>query len=82
MRKMQGITVLNSLEAPGTVPVGDGDNSADDGRIMALWGQDPVHRMGVAYRELAAKIAEKTLQLLALRPHREVCLEAKKRKAE
>jgi hypothetical protein len=39
--------------------------------------------MGAAYRELEAKIAEKkTLQLLALRPNREVCLEAKKRKAE
>jgi hypothetical protein len=43
MRKMKGITVLNSLEAPGIVPVADGDNSADDGRIIALWGQEPVH---------------------------------------
>jgi lysophospholipase L1-like esterase len=65
MRKMKGVTVLNSLEALGLIPSADADTLSDDeGRIVALWGDDPVHPTRAAYRELAAKIAEKVTQIL------------------
>jgi hypothetical protein len=65
MRKMKGVTMLNSLEALGLIPSADaGSVSDDEGRILALWGDDPVHPTRAAYRELATKIVEKAEQLL------------------
>jgi hypothetical protein len=65
MRKMKGVTLLNSLEALGLIPgAGEDVVSEDKGRIVALWGDDPVHPTRAAYRELAAKIADKTEQKL------------------
>jgi hypothetical protein len=65
MRKMKGVTMLNSLEALGLIPSADPDSVSDDeGRVLALWGDDPVHPTRAAYRELATKIAEKAEQLL------------------
>ncbi len=67
MRKMKGVTMLNSLEALGLIPSAEDDSvSEDEGRIVALWGDNPVHPTRAAYRELATKIADKTVQLTYL----------------
>jgi hypothetical protein len=83
MRKMKGVTMLNSLEALGLIPSADADTLSDDeGRIIALWGDDPVHPTRAAYRELATKIAEKTVQLLEEKPESDTDPGQKKRKIE
>jgi hypothetical protein len=75
--------VLNSLEALGLIPSADADTLSDDeGRIVALWGDDPVHPTRAAYRELAAKIAEKTALILEEKPESESGFSQKKRKIE
>ncbi len=83
MRKIKGVTMLNSLEALGLIPSADADTLSDDkGRIIALWGDDPVHPTRAAYRELATKIAEKTALLLEEKPESDTDLGQKKRKVE
>jgi hypothetical protein len=63
MRKLRGVSVLNTIEALGIVTNG---NDAELGldRIIAIWGGDPVHPTPVAYRILAEKISEKAESLL------------------
>jgi hypothetical protein len=83
MRKMKGVTMLNPLEALGLIPSAEDDSlSKDEGRIVALWGDDPVHPTRAAYRELATKIADKTVQLLDEKPESEPEPGQKKRKIE
>ncbi len=83
MRKMKGVTMINSLEALGLIPSAEEDAvSEDEGRIVALWGDDLVHPTRVAYRELAAKIADKTVQLLEEKPEPVPEHRQKKRKIE
>jgi hypothetical protein len=83
MRKMKGVTMLNSLEVLGLIPSADTDTLSDDeGRIIALWGDDPVHPTRAAYRELATKIAEKTALLLEEKPESDTGLSQKKRRIE
>ncbi len=75
--------MLNSLEALGLIPSAEADTLSDDeGRIVALWGDDPVHPTRAAYRELATKIAEKTAQLLEEKPESVTDPGQKKRKIE
>ncbi len=81
MWKMKGITILNAM-ALGLIPSPADDNPADEERVMALWGPDPVHPTSAAYRELAANVAERTLDLLPEKPTQEKANENKKRKAE
>jgi hypothetical protein len=58
MRKLRGVTVMNSVEALGIVPDEHG-NILDIERVIALWEGDPVHPSPAAYRLLAGKIVEK-----------------------
>jgi hypothetical protein len=79
MRKMKGVTLLNSLEALGLIPLAVEDSVCEDeGRIVAQWGDDPVHPTKAAYRELAAKIADKAEQLLDDKMKPEPILEKKR----
>jgi hypothetical protein len=83
MRKMKGVTMLNSLEALGLIPSAVADTVSDDeGRVLALWGDDPVHPTRAAYRELAAKIAEKAEQLFEEASESVTDTGHKKRKAD
>jgi hypothetical protein len=56
MRKLSGVSVLNTVEALGIVP-GHGNEGLELDRILALWGADSVHPTQAAYRILA-EIAE------------------------
>ncbi len=58
------------------------DHTEDEERVIALWGPDPVHPTSSAYRELAAKIAEKASEILAENSAKEVQSASTKRKAE
>ncbi len=60
MRKMKGITVLNSLEALGIVQVADDeDNAAHEGRITALWGRIPSTRQTPPTESLQQRLRKK-----------------------
>jgi hypothetical protein len=63
MRKLRGVSVLNTVEALGIVPNGNESDLGLD-RIIAIWGSDPIHPTPVAYRILAEKIGEKAESLL------------------
>ncbi len=63
MRKLRGVSVLNTIEALGIVTSGNESDLGLD-RIIAIWGSDPVHPTPVAYRILAEKISEKAESLL------------------
>lgn len=54
--------------------------SEDERRIVALWGDDPVHPTNATYRELAAKISDKVEQLLEEKMKPEYNQESKKKK--
>jgi hypothetical protein len=82
MRKMKGIIILNAIEALGLIPSPTEEYTDDEKRVIALWGPDPVHLTSAAYRELAAKVAEKTREILAEKPTHEKASSNKKRKAE
>ncbi len=58
MRKLRGVTFMNTVEALGIVPDEHG-NVLEIERVLALWGGDPVHPSQAAYRLLAGKIADK-----------------------
>jgi hypothetical protein len=64
MRKLRGLTVMNTVEALGIVPDEDG-NVLEIERVLALWGVgDPVHPSQAAYRLLSGKIVEKVHAVL------------------
>jgi hypothetical protein len=63
MRKLRGVTVMNSVEALGIVPDEHG-NVMEIERVIALWGGDPVHPSPAAYRLLAGKLIEKVQNIL------------------
>jgi hypothetical protein len=63
MRKLKGVSVLNTVEALGIIPGQSGDAMEID-KILALWGPDPVHPTPATYRILAKKIVEKVENLL------------------
>jgi hypothetical protein len=63
MRKLKGVSVLNTVEALGIVPSHSGEAMEID-RVLALWGPDPVHPTTATYRILANKIAEKIENML------------------
>jgi hypothetical protein len=49
MCKMKDVMVINSLEAMGIIPVTSAGLSDDyEGRVIALWGDDPVHPTSAA----------------------------------
>jgi predicted lipase len=49
MRKIKDVTVINSLEALGIVPVTSAGLSDDyEGQVITLWGYDPVHPTSAA----------------------------------
>jgi hypothetical protein len=64
MRKIRGVSIMNSVESLGIVPDAEG-RSLDIERVLAIWGTDPVHPSPAAYRILAGKIVEKIEQVLA-----------------
>ncbi len=64
MRKLKGVSVLNTVEALGIIPGQSGD-AMDIDKILALWGPDPVHPTTATYRILAKKIVEKVETLLS-----------------
>jgi hypothetical protein len=64
MRKIRGVSVMNTVEALGIVPDSEG-HSLDIERVLAIWGSDPVHPSPAAYRILAGKIAEKIERVLS-----------------
>ncbi len=64
MRKMKGVSVLNTVEVPGVVP-GDGGGAMEIDRVLALWGADSVYPRPATFRILANKIAEKTEALVS-----------------
>jgi hypothetical protein len=64
MRKLKGVTVLNSVEALGIAQCQDNEE-ADLDRILALWGPDPVHPTAAAYRILSDKIVMKMDAILS-----------------
>jgi hypothetical protein len=64
MRKIRGVTIMNTVEALGIVPDSEG-HCLDIERVLAIWGTDPVHPSPAAYRILAGKIAEKIEQVLS-----------------
>jgi hypothetical protein len=64
MRKIRGVSVMNTVEALGIVPDSEG-HSLDIERVLAIWGTDPVHPSPAAYRILAGKISEKIEQVLS-----------------
>jgi hypothetical protein len=82
MRKLKGVYTLNSMEALGLIPPMTSDHTEDEERVIALWGPDPVHPTSAAYRELAAKIAEKASEILAEKSAQEEQSVLTKRKAE
>jgi hypothetical protein len=57
MRKLKGVSVLNTVEAVGIASSVNSDG-LDLDRILALWGSDPVHPIAAAYRLLAYKITD------------------------
>ncbi len=63
LRKLKGVSMLNTVEALGIVPGHSGEAMEID-RILALWGPDPVHPTPATYRILANKIVEKVENLL------------------
>jgi hypothetical protein len=63
MRKLKGVSVLNTVEALGIIPGQSGDAMEID-KILALWGPDPVHPTPATYRILAKKNVEKVETLL------------------
>ncbi len=64
MRKLKGVSVLNTVEALSIIPGQSGD-AMDIDKILALWGPDPVHPTTATYRILAKKIVEKVETLLS-----------------
>ncbi len=64
MKKIRGVTIMNTVEALGIVPDSEG-HSLDIERVLAIWGTDPVHPSPAAYRILAGKIVEKIEQVLS-----------------
>jgi hypothetical protein len=64
MRKIRGVSVMNTVEALGIVPDAEG-HSLEIERVLAIWGTDPVHPSPAAYRILAGKISEKIEQVLS-----------------
>ncbi len=70
MRKLKGVSVLNTVEALGIIPGQSGDALEID-KILALWGPDPVHPTPATYRILAKKIVEKVEILLSEPAERE-----------
>ncbi len=70
MRKLRGLSVMNTVEALGIVPDADG-HVLEIERVLALWGGDPVHPSQVAYRLLAGKIVEKVEDALSSQPDNE-----------
>ncbi len=55
MRKLKGVSVLNTVEALGISPGGNSDR-LDLDRILALWGANPVHSTAAAYHLLVEKV--------------------------
>jgi hypothetical protein len=83
MRKLKDISLLNSLEVLGIVATADaGTLDDDEGRVIAMWGADPVHPPSAAYRELAAKVASKVTALLTEKIDEEKPYGEKKHKPE
>jgi hypothetical protein len=71
------------LEALGIVATDDASTPDDDkGRVIAMWGADPVRPTSAAYRELAAKVASKATALLTEKIDEERPYGERKRKQE
>jgi hypothetical protein len=81
MRKLKGVSVLNTVEALGIVPSQNGDAMEID-KILALWAPDPVHPTPATYRILAKKIVEKVESLLTEPVEREFSQPTNKRKPD
>jgi hypothetical protein len=64
MRKLCGLSVMNTVESLGIVPDAEG-HAMDIERVLAIWGGDPVHPSPTAYRILSGKIIEKVELALA-----------------
>ncbi len=58
MRKLRGVTVMNTVEALGIV-LDEHGNVLEIERVLVLWGGDPVHPSQAAYRLLSGKIIDK-----------------------
>jgi hypothetical protein len=82
MRKLKGISTLNAMEALGLIPSSVSDLNEDEDRVIALWGPDPVHPTSAAYRELATRVAEKTMEILSEKSPQEEQRANTKRKAD
>jgi hypothetical protein len=82
MRKLKGISTLNAMEALGLIPSAASDLNEDEDRVIALWGPDPVHPTSAAYRELATRVAEKTMEILSEKSPQEEQRANAKRKAD
>jgi hypothetical protein len=81
MRKLKNISLLNSLEALEIVPTNDSSDE-DEGRVIAMWGPDPIHPTSAAHRELATKVASKATDLLNSQTSEFPCGTGGKRKPE
>jgi hypothetical protein len=81
MRKLKGVSVLNTVEALGIVPSQSGE-AMEIEKILALWGPDPVHPTPATYRILAKKIVEKVENLLSAPAEKELSLPTNKRKPD
>jgi hypothetical protein len=68
MRKLKGVSVLNTVEALG-IAQSQTSEATDLDRILALWGPDPVHPTAAAYRVLSDKIADKVESMLSETPN-------------
>jgi hypothetical protein len=79
MRKLRGVTVMNTVEALGIVPDEHG-NVMDIERVIALWGGDPVHPSPAAYRLLSGKIVEKIHEIFEKHSERQETQAPAKRK--
>jgi hypothetical protein len=55
MRKLKGVSVLNTVEALVISPGGNSDG-LDLDRILALWGANPVHSTAATYHLLVEKV--------------------------
>ncbi len=81
MRKLRGLTVMNTVEALGIVPDEYG-NVLEIERVLALWGGDPVHPSQAAYRLLSGKIVEKIQAILQSNSERQGTPAPTKRKQD